>query len=293
MNSIIENKKIVLVGPPEAGKTTIKKVFFEMANPYELLKASIKPTRGVNSSIYSLFDLKLGVFDLAGQENLDWFKGERKVFSNMDILICVIDINMYLKELLVFLNNVINFYKEIYLNKSSIVILAHKIDLIDKLYLQHKIKALKDFFNAKKRLNAEIYPTSIEKEFFLTTYEIISGIIAKLVSHKSFLVNKTKLHSFRNDIKIIMQYDIQKQYDIDDLFYDLNLPKKNATFHLERLVHLGFVEFMENRRKFQLTDKARFFRSGLVQEKVTNKDKKINKILENLYYFSNINKKMN
>jgi predicted transcriptional regulator len=200
---------------------------------------------------------------------------------------------MYLKEILVFLNNVINLYKEMYLNKSSIVILAHKIDLIDKLYLQHKIKALKDFFNAKKRLDAEIYPTSIEKEFFLTTYEIISGIIAKLVSHKSFLVNKTKLHSFRNDIKIIMQYDIQKQYDIDDLFYDMNLPKKNATFHLERLVHLGFVEFMENRRKFQLTDKARFFRSALVQEKVTNKDKKINKILENLYYFSNINNKMN
>ena len=33
-----ENKKIVIVGPPGTGKTTIKKVFFEMGNPFKFFK---------------------------------------------------------------------------------------------------------------------------------------------------------------------------------------------------------------------------------------------------------------
>ena len=89
-----------------------------------------------------------------------------------------------------------------------------------------------------------------------------------------------------------MHYKVQKQYNINDLFYDLNLSIKEATFHLERLVHLGFVKFLENMRRFQLTDKAGFFKSNLKQEKIAEKDEKVNKILENLYYFSNLNQKI-
>ena len=61
--------KIVLIGPPGTGKTTIKKVYFEMANPLMLLEHTLEPTKGINSCVYSIFDVSLGVFDLAGQEN--------------------------------------------------------------------------------------------------------------------------------------------------------------------------------------------------------------------------------
>ena len=284
-----KSKKLIIVGPPAVGKTTIKKVFFEMFNPYELLKKSLKPTRGINSSVYSFFNIDLGVFDLAGQEINDWFTSERKIFNNSDVIISVIDINVYLKEILDFLEKLIKVYNEMNLSKCSIVVLAHKIDLIDKLYLQHKIKAIKDFFSNMKNLEIKIYQTSIEKEYFLKTYDIICRIITELVSQKSFLAIRNKIDTFRNDIKIILNYKIQKQYHIDDLIYDLNLSNKEATLCLERLEHLGFVEYFEDLKKFQLTDKAMFFKSSFNQEKIDEKNTKINKILENLYYFSNLN----
>ena len=68
-------------------------------NPYKLLNTSLKPTRGINSSIYSLFDMNLGVFDLAGQENEQWFNEDKIIFNNVDMVLCVLDVNMYLKSI--------------------------------------------------------------------------------------------------------------------------------------------------------------------------------------------------
>ena len=150
---MIESKKILLVGPPGAGKTTIKKVFFEMANPYRLLNTDLEPTRGINSSIFSFLDMNLGVFDLAGQENENWFKSDKIIFNKANIVICVLDVNIYLKEIFAFLNTMINVYHDMKLKNCYIAILMHKIDLIDKLYLQHKITALNDFVTTNKSLD--------------------------------------------------------------------------------------------------------------------------------------------
>lgn len=288
---MIGNKKILIVGPPGVGKTTIKKVFFEMGNPYKLLNTSLEPTRGINSSVFSFFDLNLGVFDLAGQENENWFKSDRNIFNNTNIIICVLDVNTYLKEILDFLNNIINVYKEMKLSNCPIVILIHKVDLIEKLYLQHKLKALDDFLNANIKIKIKIYPTSIAKEYFLRTYDSISEIIIKVVDQKSLLVSNSKIQNFRKDLEIILHYDVQKQYSVNDIFYDLNLSVKQATFHLERLAQLGFVELLEELRSFQLTEKASFFKIGVEQNNINAKKSKINKILETLYYFSNLNQK--
>lgn len=48
-----------------------------MANPLSLLKNSIAPTRGINSTVYWLFNSHLGVFDLSGQENKKWLSKEK------------------------------------------------------------------------------------------------------------------------------------------------------------------------------------------------------------------------
>ena len=145
-----ETKKIIFVGPPNTGKTTIKSVFFEMANPVKLLKNSLDPTRGVNSTVYSLFDLELGVFDLAGQENENWFKKDRDVFNHTDLIICVLDINKYLKENLAFIDDLIKIYQELKLHKCSLVILLHKIDLMEPLYVQHKNRAFDEYIKNEK-----------------------------------------------------------------------------------------------------------------------------------------------
>ena len=95
---MVEKKKIVFVGPSGVGKTTIKNVFFEMANPLYLLKNSIPPTRGFNSTSYHFQDDEVGVFDLAGQENENWFNQEREIFAYTNLIICVLDVNSYLND---------------------------------------------------------------------------------------------------------------------------------------------------------------------------------------------------
>ena len=287
-----ETKKIVFVGPPNTGKTTIKSVFFEMANPLKLLKKSLDPSRGINSSVYSLFDLELGVFDLAGQENENWFKKEREIFNHTSLIICVLDVNSYLKDNFAFIDDLLDVYKELKLSGCSIVLLLHKIDLIEPLYLQHKIKAFDDYIKNEKKSDSmvQIFATSITKKFFLDTYDIIADIFSNSFKNISSLKNTSIFQDFRKDIKIILQYDDLKKHNITNLFYDFDLSIKDATPRLRRLEKLGFLKFIENMQNFQLTARAIFFKEGLESEEKDDKDSKINKILESLYLFSNLNK---
>ncbi|MFW9948149.1 MAG: ADP-ribosylation factor-like protein [Candidatus Odinarchaeota archaeon] len=290
---MFENKKIIIVGPSGTGKTTIKKVFFEMGNPLKFLNTGLEPTRGIDSKIYSFFDINLGVFDLAGQENENWFKNDKKIFNNANVIICVLDVNAYLKEILDFIRNLINIYKDLKLSNCIIAVLLHKIDLIDKLHLHHKLKAIHDFVEKLRNNDIEllIFPTSIAKEYFLETYDSISEIINKIVKHKNFSRNKSIFQDFRIDLEIIFNYDVQKQYKIQELFYDLNLSFKEAVSRLNGLKELGFIELLESSKVFQLTEKVNFFKFGLKQKNINENQIKINKILESLFYFSNLKKK--
>ncbi len=116
-----------------------------MANPLKLLETSLEPTRGINSRLYSLFDLKFGVFDLAGQENQDWSNKDKDIFSGDQRIICVLDIKSNLKEIFDFFEYFIRILIDLNLSDCYTVILLHKIDLIDLLYLQHKLKAINEF----------------------------------------------------------------------------------------------------------------------------------------------------
>ena len=165
---MVEKKKIVFIGPPGVGKTTIKEVFFEMANPLYLLQNSLTPTRGVNSALYKFQDDEVGVFDLAGQENENWFDQERNVFAFANVIICVLDVNSYLSDMLDFIKKLINLIKEIRLDNLSLAILLHKIDLMEILYLQHKVKAVEEFVENEVSgiKGISIYTTSISKPYF-------------------------------------------------------------------------------------------------------------------------------
>ncbi|MBY9010331.1 MAG: hypothetical protein KGD74_10750 [Candidatus Lokiarchaeota archaeon] len=288
---MVETKKVVFIGPPGTGKTTIKKVFFEMVSPLKLLKNALDPTRGINSSIYSFFDLDLGVFDLAGQENADWFSKDSNIFNHTNLIICVLDINRYLKENIEFIGDIIRIQNDLKLSNCSIAILLHKIDLTEPLYLQQKLKAINDYLVNEKRqdLSSQIYPTSITKKYFLETYDIISQLFCNLIKYKIGDINEKVLHDLRVDLGIIVQYSDLKDHKIADLFYDLNLSNKDATPRLQRLEKLGFLEFSENSPNFHLTERAGFLELGLESEDFDEKETKINKILESLYIFSNIN----
>ena len=82
-----------------------------------------------------------------------------------------------------------------------------------------------------------------------------------------------------------------KKYKVLDLFHDLHLPVNDAIFHLGRLEKLGFIEFLEDSQNFRLTKRATFFKDGLKGEKIEEHENKINKILESLFIFSNLDRK--
>jgi len=290
---MVETKKVLFIGPPGTGKTTIKNVFFEMVSPLKLLKNTLDPTRGINSSIYSFFNLDLGVFDLAGQENENWFSKNSNIFNHANLIICVLDISRYLKENIEFIGDVIRIQNDLKLTNCSIAILLHKIDLIEPLYLQHKLKAINDYLinEEKQDMSSQIYPTSIAKKYFLETYDIISQLFSNLTDYKLGSINEEVFQDFKLDLQIIVQYSDLKEHKITDLFYDLDLSSKNATPRLKRLEKLGFLEFSENSHNFQLTERANFFKLGLTSEEIDEKETKINKILESLYIFSNLNQK--
>ncbi|MEJ2279364.1 MAG: hypothetical protein P8Y70_16730 [Candidatus Lokiarchaeota archaeon] len=92
-----------MTGPPDSGKTTIKTVFFHFGNPIMLLKDPMDPTRGINSSIFSIFDSELGIFDLAGQENKIWFTQEKEIFNKSNVIICIFDVRSSLESIISFL----------------------------------------------------------------------------------------------------------------------------------------------------------------------------------------------
>ena len=286
-----ETKKIIFVGPPNTGKTTIKTVFFEMANPFKLLKDSLDPTRGAISGVYSLFDIELGVFDLAGQENENWFKKERDVFNYTNLIICVLDINRYLKDNFAFIDDLLEIYKVLKLSRCSLVILLHKIDLMEPLYVQRKHKAYDEYIKNEKKCESkvQIYLTSITKKYFLETYDIIAKIFSNSIKNVPSSKSDAIFLDFRTDIDIILRYDDLKKHNIVDLFYDFDISIKDATPRLRRLEKLGFLKFIENMQNFQLTERAIFFKKGLEVEKKDDKESKINKILESLYLFSNLN----
>ena len=290
---MVETKKVIFIGPPGTGKTTIKNVFFEMVSPLKLLKNALDPTRGINSSIYSFFDFDLGVFDLAGQENDDWFNKDNKIFNQTNLIICVLDVNRYLGENIEFIQDVIKLQNDLKLSNCSIAILLHKIDLIEPLYLTQKLKAISPFLKDEKRhdIIPQIYPTSITKKYFLETYDIISQLFCNLIRDKIGPMNENLFQDLKKDLQIIIQYSDLKEHKRSDIFYDLDFSNKDALPRLKRLEKLGFLEFSENSPNFQLTERANFFNLGLKSETIDEKDAKINKILESLYIFSNLNQK--
>ena len=121
--------KILIIGPPASGKTTITKVFFKNANPLKLLRQSLEPTRGFISNLFTFFNSELSIFDLAGQENNYWFTKNQEIFQDVNTIICVFDIIYPVESIISFLLSVLKIQKRTpSLSKSKIFIFVHKID---------------------------------------------------------------------------------------------------------------------------------------------------------------------
>ncbi|MBY9006869.1 MAG: 50S ribosome-binding GTPase [Candidatus Lokiarchaeota archaeon] len=286
-------KKIILIGPPATGKTTITKVFFQKANPIKLLYTSLEPTRGVNSNIFSLFNSQLGIFDLAGQENKNWLLKERDVFDQSNVITCVFDINNSLEKIISFLVKIIRIKKELNsLSNCKIFAFLHKIDMVGSSYLSEKIKAIKNFLKShytKNGININIFGTSITKEHFYNTFQILLDILTSIYQEDFIPISKTEFESLKQELIIIIKCELNVKYKVEHLSYKFNLDIDKLYYHLERLEKLGMIEFLSYRNFIRLTQRSDYLKTGLKKEINKVELIKENKKIKLFYTFLQLN----
>lgn len=193
------NKKMVLVGPSGAGKTTLRKIFFEYEIAEHLLDTPLDPTYGVESIVLKLGQ-NIGVFDLAGQENEKWLNGEDKdIFFDATIIIIVVDATSSVLEIEDFVRKVIQVRDET-CHDALIYLLIHKVDLVIENELDNLRNLIVTRLGKEPRLKIEF--TSITKKYFLKTLSIFKDII-KLSLDEEIILEQIDHDAIKNMLEIL------------------------------------------------------------------------------------------
>jgi small GTP-binding protein len=290
---IAQNKKILLVGPPGAGKTTIKKVYFDKKAPQELLQHPLGPSRGVSSDRYSYLNSNLGIFDLAGQENDQWLSNKGKsVFRKTSAILCIFDISNSLESIIEFLIKIFQVKKELNLKSCHIIAFLHKVDKVTPSYVTYKISSLKNFIEKQQSLKDDIriFETSIKRDFFYNTFSIIADVIKELYDNGIIPVDKDEFNRLSQNFSKIIDNDLfddrTNQTPNEDLEYDNN----NLGLDLKNLENIGLIKQVKNNQYFQLTERAYYLRLGWKQEKLNKIDTKLKSAINNFHILLFLNK---
>jgi GTPase SAR1 family protein len=206
--------KILFMGPPEAGKTTLRRFLFEGVPAADLLEKPETPTIGLKYNAYAyvsskradkkektkkgeVIPISLSVVDSAGQ-NLDEWLNERKdrVFPGADIIFFIFDVSEWLDDskkqhLCDLIMRIYNGRVEL-APESSLFIVGHKFDKIPegKTYRESMAKRIKHELNEYifdkmlRYLDFNIYLTSIQEEFadetFLTLINLTTDLLSRV-----------------------------------------------------------------------------------------------------------------
>ncbi len=288
------NGKIILTGPENSGKSTLKLVIFERKNPQRLLDHSLKATKGICSSAFSFFEkFQFGIHDLAGQENEYWFSSEGdQVFIHSNIIICIFDNTSKVIEIQNYIEKVIDLKKDLGIKNCKIIIFLHKIDQEKPSFITYRLKVLRQFVSELDE-DILIYPTSItKKHFFKTFYTILEILISIFEDDMKIPIEDSRdLSDLELELEIIEKYELKVnekvfKNKVSDLMKVFNISNKKAIYHLERLQYFGLINISKDLSHFMLNERAMFFKEGFKKYKKSYKKRS----LDILYYFLNLSK---
>ncbi|TXT59103.1 MAG: hypothetical protein BAJALOKI2v1_250009 [Promethearchaeota archaeon] len=243
-------KKIILIGPPAAGKTTIRKLFFEGENSSKLLEYALKPTYGEESLIFRALKEDIGIFDLAGQENERWLESEDKsIFQNAKSILVVVDITDELDKIVSFIDRLLEVKSEMSAS-ANIFVLIHKIDLQTEYNLEHIKRQIKN--QLKDKDIQKVFFTSIKENYFTHTFSQILEIMRFSLSDKitSQLIGSELLQTA---IKTLYYIDNEVLVSREDLQLKLNLTNQEIELILDHLISKEFLKHSDVEEKDLLT----------------------------------------
>jgi GTPase SAR1 family protein len=255
-------KKLVLIGPMASGKTTFKRIFFEDINPLQLLKSSLEPTRGVETSAYKLFSETLAVWDLAGQEIEEWLGNQKDVFDNSKVIVCMLSASDALKETVTFLFRFLKVQLDV-APGTRIFILLNKCDLISNIDVYNRLVNIEQYMSLKhpefaqvcRRTN--IYRTSIVDAYFLRTVMVANKIIEATVESASIRFEKEQFSEIRQKMAIVLGFVKGLWYSLEDIAKRANLPLERAKDYLDDLQDRCYVEIQPGKKTiFAISEKG-------------------------------------
>lgn len=179
------SNKILLLGPPNSGKTSIKKVFFEGVDSEHILESSIEPTRGFSHFVYKWLDMELGVADSSGQE-LNYYLSAKHsfeqeiAFEDADIVIYNFDYPYWESKAEVVIDDLERIIKiaKSYNKDCHVCAFCHKSDLIPG---PQKVAVFKDVASKiKTQINIPLYFTSIQAERISTLYKAMQEVLGQV-----------------------------------------------------------------------------------------------------------------
>lgn len=243
-------EKILFMGRPSMGKTTIKKVVFEKENPDDLILFPLDATISTKYSVYDFMDLKLSLLDTAGQSLPIYLSDKDKqmeIFGDTSILIYIFDYNIWLSNPQDVLDDIKTIYKiiEIDENGAKFFLFFHKIDLVYHVN-EELLSLLKSRVLNQLDLPVElpIYFTSLHPKLIFSIYNaffdvlgnfsieiltlknVVQKILKKLSKTICFITNKDDYIINHIETK---DFDVDLIHPLHEKIYNISKSSENLT----------------------------------------------------------------
>ena len=223
--------KISMVGKPEVGKTTIKKVILEGEDPSELVIFPLEATIGIQYSVHDFMDLEISLLDSPGQSLPILLEDEQKqlmTFGDTSAIIYIFDYPTWIENS----QDIIDDIKKIYeIRKqleveAKIILFLHKIDLLINKKIGSMLALIRRQIEKQLNLPEElpIYFTSLHPNLIYTVYNAISDIFSNFSKDSSNLkeIIKESMSSSSKTICIVSNRD-------DNLIIQVSSPDFDAS----------------------------------------------------------------